>query len=177
MVMVPNTLWTGYETDLLVVEKKGLRLVDIEIKVSRSDFRRDADKSKWWREPDLWQWDMGPPRPRMHRTWPEKVWKHYFAMPAAIWTDDLVEALPSPASGVLLFKESERGCLWWCERRAKPNKEADPISAANVFDIARLANLRMWDALADAERLRAREKSVADRAAELAGEQSKELAT
>ncbi|KAG1254471.1 hypothetical protein G6F68_010834 [Rhizopus microsporus] len=37
------------------------------------------------------------------REWPRQVWKHYYALPAEIWTDELLDCLGSPASGVLLL--------------------------------------------------------------------------
>ena len=33
-----------------------------------------------------------------------------------------------------------------CERRATPNKDAHRLTPAQAVDIARLANLRMWEA-------------------------------
>jgi len=46
VVLLPNTYHTGYETDILLV-RADLRLVDIEIKISRADFRADQHKDKW----------------------------------------------------------------------------------------------------------------------------------
>ena len=43
LVMVPNCYWTGDECDLLVV-RNDLRLVDVEVKISRSDLKADAGK-------------------------------------------------------------------------------------------------------------------------------------
>lgn len=47
LVMVPNCNWTGYECDLLAVAPD-LRIVDIEVKISRADLKADAKKDKWW---------------------------------------------------------------------------------------------------------------------------------
>lgn len=139
LVLVDNCSWTGHECDVLAVTND-LRVIDVEVKISRADLRADAAKDKWWHG---WV-------DRRHRDWPPKVWKHYFAMPEDIWSDALLDDLPSPKSGVLLLRESlegERGALRvTCRRRATPNRDAEQISAKAVMEIARLANLRMWDA-------------------------------
>ncbi len=151
LVLVPECGWTGHECDLLVVTTN-LRVIDVEIKISRADLRRDAGKDKWFHS-----WDFaldGPWTPksegkRRPREWPCKVWKHYLAVPKEIWDDGLFEALPSPASGVLLLDrrgESGRWLVIQCQRRATPNRDAKKISPEDAVDIARLASLRMWDA-------------------------------
>lgn len=62
---------------------------------------------------------------------------------------ELLDSLPSPASGVLLLRQ--QGSLATpvvvsCERRATPARDAYRLKPEEVMDIARLANLRMWDA-------------------------------
>src|SRR5690554_6203769 len=47
LVVVPNCNWTGYEADVLAVTTD-LRLIDVEIKISRADLKADAKKDKWW---------------------------------------------------------------------------------------------------------------------------------
>lgn len=152
IVLVDRCNWTGYECDLLGVTQD-LRLIDVEIKISRSDFAQDAKKDKWWHRnvrgeyvttPAGRHWQWGEPQ---HRDWPPKIWKHYFAMPADIWDEALFEKAPSPASGILLLKHSEDGAVHTSVlRRAIPNRDAGKVSAAAAIDIARLANLRMWNA-------------------------------
>jgi len=159
LVVVPNCNWTGHECDLLVVTEN-LRVIDVEIKISRSDLKADAKKDKWWhRQHAGWEGyiEKTPSRqiPRRRAVYsktlrmPPRVWKHYYAMPAEIWDDSLLECLPSPSSGVILLEE----CGWPkppivadVVRRAKPNKDASKLEPAQAVDIARLASLRMWDA-------------------------------
>ncbi len=160
VVLVDNCNWTGHECDVLGVTTD-LRIIDVEVKISRADLKADAGKDKWWRHL-TWQdaeargidtrtWN--PWKHREPREWPPKVWKHYYALPADIWRDDLIEALPSPKSGVLLLSQKPGEFMRVdCRRRATPNKDATRLTASNVMDIARLANLRMWDAYRDAER-------------------------
>lgn len=155
VVVVPNCKWTGHECDLLVVTRR-LRVIDVEIKISRADLRADARKDKWYH---AWDWQTDGPwdgsRRGRPREWPQRVWKHYYAMPAAIWSADLIEELPSPRSGILLLRPSDAdqtGIKVDVHRRATPCSDADPISPGAAIDIARLASLRMWDALLAAGR-------------------------
>lgn len=155
VVLVDNCNWTGHECDVLAVTQD-LRIIDIEVKISRADLKADAKKDKWWhrltyaeaqrRGVDMWSRGDA----RQH---PQKVWKHYYALPAEIWKPELLACLPSPASGVLLVRE-QRGMTTLAvhvERRATPAKDAYRLSAAEALDIARLANLRMWEAYERAE--------------------------
>jgi len=155
LVVVPECNWTGHECDLLVVTTD-LRVIDVEIKTSRADLRRDAAKDKWWHYLSYQEaQDLGlgaewghTRETRRSRLWPPKVWKHYLAVPKDIWDDSLFEALPSPASGVLLLErrgDRRRWLVVQCQRRATPNRDAKKISADSAIDIARLASLRMWD--------------------------------
>lgn len=156
LVVVPQCNWTGHECDLLVVTTD-LRVIDVEVKISRSDLRRDAGKDKWWRYLTYHEAeDMGlgagwgrTRETRQPRQWPHKVWKHYLAVPKDIWDDGLFEALPSTASGVLLLERraDRRDTIFiQCQRRATPCRDAKKISPEDAVDIARLASLRMWDA-------------------------------
>jgi len=149
LMMVPNCNWTGNECDLLVIDKT-LRIIDLEIKISRADFKCDAKKDKWWshydREIDgnmkAWN-DAG--RPRRAREWPQKVWKHYFVMPKEIWDDSLLEFLPSESCGVLLISEYQGEIHIHVKKMAKPNIKSDKIAPETCVDIGRLAAFRMWE--------------------------------
>jgi hypothetical protein len=149
VVLVDNCNWTGNECDVLGVTED-LRVIDVEIKISRADLRADAKKEKWWHS-RMWDGDGYPAR--QPREWPHKVWKHYYALPADLWRDDLLAALPSPKSGVLLLRRDADGriCVS-CHRRATPCRDATRLTPENVMAIARLANLRMWDAYREADR-------------------------
>ncbi len=157
VVLVDNCSWTGHECDVLAVTQD-LRIIDVEVKISRADLKADAKKDKWWhrltyaeaKQRGVDMWSHGDARRH-----PPKVWKHYYAMPKEIWADALLECLPSPASGVLLLEQRQGSALpvlVKCERRATPNRDADRITPAAALDIARLANLRMWDAYLQLDR-------------------------
>jgi hypothetical protein len=153
LIVIPNCTWPGSECDLLAV-RPDLRLVDVEIKISRADLKADQYKDKW-----LHPWDYrahgwrGPaPGERARVEWPAKIWKHYYALPRDIWRDDLVEDI-NPMSGILLMRARDDGTVSiGVERQAKPNKAAQPISPADVINLARLASVRMWDAYLELER-------------------------
>jgi hypothetical protein len=158
VVLVDNCNWTGHECDVLAVTTD-LRIIDVEVKISRSDLKADAHKDKWWRRYYDGTYETVVTHGREHRrpvqqeqarVHPPKVWKHYYAMPAAIWKPELLDCLPSKASGVLLLREGvdrrEPPVVVNCERRATPNKDATRLKPEQVMDIARLANLRMWEA-------------------------------
>lgn len=164
LVVVPNCDWTGSECDLLVVTES-LRIIDVEIKISRSDLKADAKKDKWWRSLDYHEAtakgldvrNWNPWEHRERREWPRKVWKHYYCMPAEIWKPELADVLGSSASGVLLLKTQAHDgrLIVTCERRATPCRDAKPISAASAIDIARLASLRMWESYRAIDEMRA----------------------
>lgn len=150
LLVLPNTYWTGHECDLLVVTMNR-RVIDVEIKISRSDFRADFKKQKWYHGFDWFhangvRWYPGVRGPR--REWPANVWKHYYVMPKAIWSDDLMEHA-SPSSGfITIRRHPEYGVLMLnVQRNAKPNRKADKIDPEDALDIARLSNQRMWEAI------------------------------
>lgn len=155
LVVVDNCNWTGHECDLLVVTND-LRIIDVEVKISRADFKADAKKDKWWHHQPWSSWG-GAERPSpVARQWPPKVWKHYYALPKDIWKPELVEFI-NPNSGILLLREGRAismPVIVDVERRVRANKDAEKISAAQAVDIARLASLRMWDAYQDVARMR-----------------------
>lgn len=168
LLLVDNCNWTGHECDVLGVTMD-LRIIDVEIKISRADLKADAGKDKWWhydygqahRDPDTGCWV----RPRAPRDHPPRVWKHYFAMPATIWRPELLDSLPSPACGVLLMDTDRHGrAVATCVRRAAPNKSAPRLTAEQVVNIARLANLRMWAAYEARDRAVSKQYPEAQRA-------------
>lgn len=150
---LPNTTWTGAEVDLLVVHRS-LRVIDCEVKISRADLKADIHKDKWWRHPGwperAYAKSIGAEQPPSLRLeWPDKVWKHYYAMPEEIWRDDLLGAIPQ-MSGVLLVKRVPQGPNYphiyrvRCARPAKPNRDARPLTAAHLMHLARLTSIRLW---------------------------------
>lgn len=153
----PETYWTGFESDLLFVTKD-LRLIDVEIKISRGDLKRDAGKDKWWHRgiPQRVDGKWVTPAARA-RTHPHKVWKQYYAVPATLWKPVMEQDLPSVDSGILLAHDRRAGPVIECLRRAKPDTGAPKITPEQALDIARLLSLRYLEqgrrAAHDAQRL------------------------
>lgn len=157
IVLVDNCNWTGHECDVLGVTTD-LRIIDVEVKISRADLKADAKKDKWWKRlgwleandaglikpGERWDpWAHAKPR-----EWPPKVWKHYYALPREIWNESLLASLPSSRSGVLLLEQTGSHHIpirVECARRSTPNKDATKLTPEQAIDIARLANLRMWE--------------------------------
>lgn len=136
-LVCPNCTHLGFESDLLVVHRT-LRLIDVEIKVSRADLKADIRKRKWWQQPDYWrQHEPRPPAVRLE--WPRNVWKHYYAVPVEIWKPELVEFLPA-VSGLLLIHKNRVEH----KQRAKPNPFAEPLKTETAMTIARLVSVRYW---------------------------------
>lgn len=156
LIVIPNCTWPGAECDLLGV-RPDLRLIDVEIKISRADLKADKAKEKWLHPWDWAKhaWRRPLPGERQTCQWPAKIWKHYYALPESIWKDEIVEDI-QPMSGIILMRERQDGRVgMYVKRQAKPNKEAVAISPTDVIHIARLASERMWDAYLD---LHAREQ-------------------
>lgn len=155
LVLVPECSWPGSECDVLVVTTD-LRVVEVEVKSSRADLRADARKDKWFHARN---WHDGPGVTRQPREWPRRVWKHYYAMPETLWVPGIMDGMPA-ASGVLLGRPSPDGGLYLrCERRAKPCRDAERLTTEQALDVARLANLRMWDAYTEIRRLSERPRA------------------
>lgn len=184
VVLVDNCNWTGHECDVLAVTTD-LRIIDVEVKISRADLKADAKKDKWWHRLGYLEaiaaglhkagdrWD-----PYAHKsavTHPRKVWKHYYALPRDIWRPELLDCLPSKASGILLLdhdgwpRRAGDGLRVECIRRATPAKDAYRLKPEEVMDIARLANLRMWEAYKQAENTKKWERHYWEQAAALTG--------
>lgn len=143
LVVCPNCHFTGHECDLLAV-RADLRLVDVEIKISRQDLKADKHKEKWLKPLEWLRW--GETRgPREPVPYPPKIWKHYYALPKAIWTDELLEEI-QPISGILLIKDWGDRPYMTVKRQAKPNKEAKAIEPRDLCKIAKLTSDRMWSA-------------------------------
>jgi hypothetical protein len=152
LCVLPRCKWTGDEIDLLVLTR-ACRLIDVEIKISRPDFRADKTKDKWWQH-HRGTWVGGEYRepPSTKRAWPRHTWKHFYALPEEVWRPELLEHA-QPMSGILLISEptyAHQGVRVF--RAATCNREAKPLGREDVMQLARLASLRMWDAYKELER-------------------------
>lgn len=148
LIVCPNTYWPGNETDLLLV-RTDLRLMDVEIKISRSDLKADAKKDKWFDMPLTWR-DERPKTPRTH---PRRIWKHYYCMPESVWKDGLEQDI-QPTSGVILMRNHGDRLGTRLIRQAKPAKDAERITPEELADIARMQSHKMWESFDEVDRHR-----------------------
>lgn len=117
-LIVPNISWGMFihECDLLLITKNNYAY-EIEIKVSRSDLKKDLEK--------------------MHCHKSNKIKKLYFAIPDYML--DAVEFIPERA-GIITVSQGMRCHM---VRDAKINSDYK-FSDADKFQVARLGAMRIW---------------------------------
>lgn len=129
-LIVPNVCWGMglHECDLLIVSKAGY-LTEIEIKISRADLRADA--KKW------------------HGHNSRRIKRLFFALPD--YLESCIDLVPERA-GIILVRPKgnvpgEYPHYPRCKeiRAAQRNKDAQTISDADRYRIARLGALRIWN--------------------------------
>jgi hypothetical protein len=124
-VIIPNAAWGlgfRHELDLLIVRKSGYA-IEVEIKVSRSDLKRDVLKR--------------------HGHQSRYIKELYFAVP-----EKLVEAAKEFAperAGIIGVGDAVDGHPCHTHRPSTPNRDALPFNDRMMKDAARLGALRIWD--------------------------------
>jgi hypothetical protein len=121
-VIVPNVSWGMfmYELDLCALNNVSLYASEIEIKVSKSDLKRDMKKNH-------------------HHDRNDNYIKYlWFAMPYKMLGCE--EFVPDNA-GIMFVHDTG-----WCEivRKPKANKFAKKWGIEKAFDLARLGTFRIW---------------------------------
>ena len=134
-LIVPNVHWgmNMHECDLLIVSKAGY-VTECEIKVSRHDLKKDAEK--------------------LHGHNGGRVIKFlYFALPERLLAqgnvidEDVVAMIPERA-GILVVRDKEPGDRSPRVRRARepqPNRNATKMPDSERYKVARLGALRIWN--------------------------------
>ena len=129
-IIVPNVSWGFHlhECDLLVLRKSGY-LVEIEIKVTRTDLKKD--RGKFHKHIDDYN--------RVKELW--------FAIPD--YLQDSIEFIPEHAGVIVLNKEdrSYSDCpVIRCKilRKARINKSARTLYENEMLKLARLGTMRIW---------------------------------
>jgi hypothetical protein len=122
-VIVPNVSWGmfGYELDLCVLNVRSLYANEVEIKISKSDLKRDAQKRH---EHDR------------NRNLIRQLW---FAMPEKM--KGCEEFVPERA-GIMYVSQKGRVTVF---RQPAVNKLARKWSYEDAFKLARLGTLRTWN--------------------------------
>jgi hypothetical protein len=122
-LIVPNVSWglNLHECDLLVLTGAGYAL-EIEIKVSKSDLIKDAEKQ--------------------HRHNSDKIKRLYFAIPEKL--EKHIELIPERA-GVIVVRPAET-INGKCDliRPGEANKRAHKFSDKDREQLARLGAMRVW---------------------------------
>lgn len=121
---VANVAWSmlSYEADLIAVTDRGY-VIEVEVKVSLTDLKRDAAKAKW-----------------RSRDFREKVSRFYYAMPAALWEKTAAQACVPEFAGVIVVGDDRRARVI---REAK-RQEARALNDRERYDLARVGSFRAW---------------------------------
>jgi hypothetical protein len=124
-LIVPNISWGMdiHECDLLIVRKSGYG-IEVEIKVSRADLKKDAEKT--------------------HHHSDSRIREFYFAIPD--YLQDAIDLIPSHAGVIILTRVYDYGDHLYCRtiRDAKINTKSIKFTPEEMFNIARLGTMRIW---------------------------------
>ena len=125
-LIVPNISWgmNIHECDLLIITKGGYG-IEVEIKVSRSDLKNDSNKS--------------------HSHDDDRIKKLYFAIPD--YMKDSIDLIPKRAGILVLRRYYEWGDNIGVHVLREPeiNKHCIKFSSEEMFNIARLGTMRIWN--------------------------------
>jgi hypothetical protein len=124
-LIVPNISWgmNIHECDLLIVRKSGYG-IEVEIKISRADLKKDAEKT--------------------HHHNDSRIREFYFAIPD--YLQDSIEFIPKHAGIIVVNRVYNYGDHVYCRiiRDAEVNKKCTKFTEAEMFNIARLGTMRIW---------------------------------
>lgn len=121
-VIVPNVSWGMfyYELDLCVLNHRSLYAYEVEIKISKSDLRRDQNK---WHH---------------HAHNHNLIRDLYFAMPEKM--RDCIDLVPERAGILLVDEKGNVSTL----RKPKSNPMAKKWTYEQAYKLARLGTMRTW---------------------------------
>jgi hypothetical protein len=123
-LIVPNISWGLYihECDLLVVKKSGYA-IEVEIKVSVQDFKKDFKKG------------------HQHNDKFNRIKSMYYAFPKSI-VDKCVDLVPENC-GIISVRKYNGECYCQTIRGAKNNKKAEKLTDKDIQQIGRLGTMRI----------------------------------
>lgn len=128
--IVPNIasgLWI-HECDLLVIRKSG-HAIEVEIKVSKADLKKDAAKRHG------------------HIDRQNRIKELYFAVPKPLY-EDAVEHAPDRAGIITIepyvWHSGREALVGRVRRKPTINKAARPLSEKEMLTVARLGAMRIW---------------------------------
>lgn len=130
--IVPNISWSlfSHELDLLIVRKSGYA-IEVEIKVSKSDLKKDAQKR------------------HQHRDRLDRIKELYFAVPDHLVADCMEYAPPHAGIIKVEWKESDniydKPCFTaTIERPPLVRISARALTKSEMLCVARLGAMRIW---------------------------------
>lgn len=126
---VANVSWSllPYEADLLVMTGSGY-LIEVEVKISLSDLKRDASKSKWHSD-----------------AFNNLISRFYYAIPKVLWEKASTRDHIRPGAGVIIADGPDPlGYFARIEIEADRNMRARPLTQRQQFDLARVGSYRAW---------------------------------
>jgi hypothetical protein len=125
-IIVPNVSWGFHihECDLLVLRKSG-HLLEIEIKISKSDLKKDLEKR------------------HEHVDYYDRVREFWFAVPEELL--DSIDYIPERA-GIIMVYMNEWINEYCCKtvRDPKVNSKAVKLCENEQLMLARLGTMRIW---------------------------------
>ena len=128
--IVPNIasgLWI-HECDLLVVRKSG-HAIEVEIKVSKADLKKDAAKRHG------------------HVDRQNRIKELYFAVPKKLY-DAALEFAPERAGIITIepytFYSGQTKLVGKVRRKPTINRAARPLTENEMLTVARLGSMRIW---------------------------------
>ena len=121
-IIVPNVSWGmfGYELDLCILNCKSMYASEVEIKISKSDLKRDSKKY------------------RPHERNGNLIRQLWFAMPEKL--KGCEEFVPEKAGIVYVSKLG----ITWEYRHSEINKIARKWNIEESYKLARLGTMRIW---------------------------------
>jgi hypothetical protein len=123
---VGDGLGFNHRLDLLSIAMNSRIGTEIEIKVSKSDLKRDREKE--------------------HSHYDERIRQLYFAGPIEL--EEAFKEFAPPEAGIITV--FHKGNYWQCvvRRRPKPRKSYKPFTEKEIFALLRLGNMRYWSLFA-----------------------------
>lgn len=121
-LVVPNISWglNIHECDLFIISQAGYA-TEVEIKISKSDLKKDAGKYHG------------------HRS--DLIKKLYFALPEKL--EAHIKYVPERA-GIIILTRNKYGLACKIIRKPKPNKASRKLTDEERYKVARLGALRIW---------------------------------
>ena len=130
-IIVPNVSWglLNHEADLIIMRPTGV-LIEIEIKVSVADFKRDFEKRHG------------------HRDSSNRISEFYYAIPLNL-LDKCLSLIPEEA-GIIVVQEfeygkNEKSIYAKIEKSASKIKNSRKLTDKEQFQLARLGCLRIFN--------------------------------